>query len=78
MSKWTQKEKDEFLSHVEQHQCDTFEEEVEAAWESLYVEPDEPNEFPKRTLSACKSMVYKIIKEKREERVAYLSGSEEK
>lgn len=65
MNKWTQEEKDEFLAHVEQHQCDTFEQEIEAAWESLYIEPDEPNEFPKRTLSACKSMIYIILKEEK-------------
>lgn len=73
MNKWTQKEKDEFLTHVEQHQYDTFEEEIEAAWESMYVEPNEPNEFPKRTLSACKSMIYTILKEKRKERDTYLN-----
>ena len=66
--KWTQKEKNKFLSHVESHQCDTFGEEIEAAWDSLYIDPNEPNEYPKRTLSACKSMIYTILKEKRKER----------
>lgn len=65
VEKWTQKEKDKFLAHVERHQFDTFNEEIQAAWDSLYIHPDEPNEFPKRTLSSCRNMIYKILKEKR-------------
>jgi hypothetical protein len=59
---WTKEEKELFMSHIWASDAETIDEQIEHAIYKLYQE-EEPSEFKERSLSACKSMFYKIVKE---------------
>lgn len=62
--KWTEKEKELLMTHIWASDAETIDEQIEHAIYKLYQE-EEPSEFNERSLSACKSMFYKIVKERK-------------
>jgi len=63
INKWSEKEKELLMSHMWASDAETIDEQIEHAIYKLYHE-ETPSEFKERSLSACKSMFYKISKRK--------------
>lgn len=62
MKKWTKLECDTLMQMVWNQNCDTFLQEIEHAYENVYADWS-GNNFPKRSLKACISKVYKLNRE---------------